>query len=345
VAITVDPLALEVTGVSPRVSVKVSARGTTLDALLRDALAQHQLSYTERDGLIILTQPAADRRRSVDYDVKDLLEPGAADASDIARLVNRMIAPRSWEAGEGSIQVEGRKLRVDQITGVQSQILVFCERLRLARGLATRSRYPAAALAVESPYMKLAPVLQKPTTFTFLPWTRLADVIRHWDRSTGVTILVDWSALASVDLAPSSPIACAAIAKPWEASLDAVLESLGLSWWAANGETIQITSRAAIGEIERIEFYPLSKELLDQFANTDTLVKSLQKELLQTTDAVDGTAAASTLIEMDAPSGRLIVRGSPLTHRHLTNRLLKPTSPQAEARIGTRTNATPIDTP
>jgi hypothetical protein len=326
VPVTIDPNALAMAGLSPRTTVAVQARGTTLEKMLRDVLAKQRLDYVERDGQVIVVHPNRDARRVIDYDVKDLLEPDARDATSLSELIVRFVVPDSWKEAEkgGSIRVEGTKLHVDQSNQVQIQILLFCERLRLARGLAPKSKYPAERLSIESPYAKLAPKFGKPTTFTFLPWTRLGDVVGHWQVSTGVTILVDWEALAKEELAPATPIACSVINRPWDAALDAVLEPLGLAWWAVDGETIQITSKTALGQMERIEFYASLKERPgnDEAANDEVM-----------------------RIERDGPSGRMIVLASPDVHRKLSVGIDKSSSQPRDDHDQIRTNASPIGTP
>jgi hypothetical protein len=325
VPVTIDPDALAMAGVSPRATLDVQARGTTLDKLLHAALAKVRLDFVERDGQVVIVNPNRDIRRGVDYDVGDLVEVGAKDATAVSELVQRFVAPESWQggAGGGTIRVDGTKLHVEHANRVQIPILLFCERVRLARGLALRSRYPAERLSVESPYVKLSAKLSKPTTFTFLPWTRLADVVREWQASTGVTILVDWTALAKEELAPSTPIACSAINRPWDAALDSVLEPLGLAWWAVDAETIQITSHAALAGIERIEFYPAPKRQ----AKSD-----------------DVAVSGASRVERDAVSGRLIVLGSPEVHRQLASQFGQSSPRRQDVHDGARVNATPLGT-
>ena len=84
-----------------------------------------------------------------------------------------------------------------------------------------------------------------------------------------------------------------------------MLEPLGLGWWAVNGETIQITSLAALEKIQRIEFYNVPPKLRASFASNQALVDSLQKELTEAAGKQGKPAPAH--MEVDEPSGRLIV--------------------------------------
>lgn len=325
VPVTIDPNALAMAGISPRTNVAVQARGTTLDTMLRDVLVKQRLDYQEHDGQVVVVHPNRDARRGVDYEVKDLLAPGAKDATEFSQQIVRFVAPESWHdgAGAGAIRVDGTKLHVDQTSQVQIQILLFCERLRLARGLSLKSKYPAERLSIESPYVGLRDKLGNPSTFTFLPWTRLADVVRRWQESSGVTILVDWEALAKEELAPATPIACSAVNRPWDAALDAVLEPLGLAWWAVDGETIQITSAAKLGALEQIEFYKPPRDRL----------------------VVDQVAKGAKHVERDAASGMWIVLAPPDVHRKLAGAFGKTSPQRHDEHDGIRASASPIGTP
>ena len=108
----------------------------------------------------------------------------------------------SRKGGKGTIEVQGTNLHITQSLTVRREALIFCERLRLARGLPLKSKFPSALLTVDSPYEKLGTKLSRPTTFTFLAWTRLADVLRQWQETSSVTILVDWPALRDVEFTP-----------------------------------------------------------------------------------------------------------------------------------------------
>jgi hypothetical protein len=99
--------------------------------------------------------------------------------------------------------------------------------------------------------------------------------------------------------------------------LDETLVVLGRAWWAVDGTTIQITSREALDEIYRVEFYSIPKPMHEQFTNGSALVEALRAEL---SEKVGAPAAAADQLQMqvDKPSRRLIVRGTPQTHRYLS---------------------------
>ncbi len=319
VPITIDPLALELAGVSPRTAVAVQTSGVTLEELAQNGLSKQRLELVDHDGRIRLELAKGGERSTKRYDVADLMAPGAADASEIARVVERFVSPTTWQSGVGSdkLAVEGKKLRVDQTKSVHHELLIFCERWRMARGLAQRNQYLSGRLTITSPYPQVDAKLRGRTTFTFLPWTRLDDVVRHWEQSTGMTMLVDWTRLADEELAPSTPIACSAVDRPWNEALGEIFEPLGLAWWAVDSQTIQITTQDALDTIERTEFYVVSKEMRDKFDSKEAFLESLQSDLQQHV-ATSGQLQCNS---MWTPSGRLIVRGTPAVHRYLSKQL------------------------
>ncbi|MEX2318115.1 MAG: hypothetical protein WD669_13235 [Pirellulales bacterium] len=316
VPISLDPSALELTGVSPRREVAIDAKDTSIERVLRDVLGRQRLDFAAKEGRLVVIGPNAELRRPRDYDVADLVK-NAGEAAKLAERIQRFVATESWEAagGAGTIAVNGTTLHVEQTDREHVGILVFLERLRLSRGLPPKSRYPIERLSVDSPYGRLSAKLNTSTTFTFVPWTRLADVVRDWHERSGVMILVDWKSLAQVELTPASPVSCSAIHRSWEDALDGILAPLDLSWWAVDGETIQITSRAAVERLRRVEFFAIPQKLREQFAGDAALVDSLQKEIREHAKAADGDST------MDVDGQRLIVTGNAGVHRFLTRRL------------------------
>jgi hypothetical protein len=324
-AITLDPVALELNGQSPRTPISLKVADSTLDKVLQDTLAAQRLELSEADSHVTVGLAGADDRHAADFDVKDLVSDG--DAAPIAKLIEQFVSPRSWKSsgGKGTIEVQAGSLHIDEALAVRREVLIFCERLRLARSRPLRSKYPADLLTIASPGKKLAPALGKHTTFTFLPWTRLADVFAQWQQLSGVTILVDWSALSDVNLRPSSPIACSTIGKSWTEALESVLEPLGLSWWAVDAQTIQITSMDALDRIERVEFYAVPQKMRSEVASDDVLIESLQKQI-EARPNKHGKSS-SVHMELDQPSNRLIVRATPDTQRFLASLLDRNAKP------------------
>lgn len=318
VPITLDPVTLELNGLSPRTPISTNAADVTLETVLREAFEKQRLELVDDDTHIAAALANADEVRAVDFEVKDLVS--GTGAGPIAKLIEQFVAPQTWKAngGKGTIEVQGTNLHITQSLTARREALIFCERLRLARGLPLKSKFPAALLTVDSPYEKIRATLSRPTTFTFLAWTPLADVLRQWQETTNVTILVDWPALRDVELTPTTPVACSTVERPWTEALDGVLEPLGLGWWASDSQTIQVTSRDALDRIERVEFYAIPKEMRAEAGTGSSLVAAIKKQISD--DLADKAKTDSTRVELDEKSGRLIVRATPAVQRYLSGK-------------------------
>jgi hypothetical protein len=114
-------------------------------------------------------------------------------------------------------------------------------------------------------------------------------------------------------------LACSTIDRPWAEALDGILGPLGLTWWAVDGQTIQITTADALERIERVEFYAIPKPLRERHAASEQLVAALQMEIAEHPNNTG--KSGNSKIELDKPSGRLIVRATPDIHRFLIGRL------------------------
>lgn len=318
VPITLQPAALRMAGVAANAPVTVRSEDATAGDILRETLAAHRLAYEVRRGQLAVVRDGHARRRSSTYQVGELLPAGADDAAEIARLIEQFVAPETWSSrgGSGQIEVGRRSLRIENRLDAHLDVLVLLERMLMARDLQTKTRYPVERLTLDSSYARLASKLDTSTTFTFLAWSRLADVFRYWQDTSGVNVLVDWSSLADVDLASNSPVACSVENQRWEDLFDTLLEPLGLAWSAVDGETIQITSRDTARATRSIEFYPVADLVRRKFSGADAMVRVL-RGVAESNDADSENAE----FYYDEPSGYLLVLANGDAQRRLTARL------------------------
>ena len=312
VPVSVDPQELRRAGVSAATPTKIEAKDATIEAVLAPALEPLRLKPVVEDGQIVLRRTVEDRRRSVPYKVDDLATTDAA-VRQLAAWVEALVAPASWQRarGDGVVQVAGGTLQVDHLESVQYDVLFLLERYRLAAGLPTRSKYPAALLT-PSPTAALRVRMNGPATFTFTNYTPLADVFRYWEEELDVAVLVDWPAVAGERLWPQSRIACSAAAQPWGEALDEVLAPLGLAWRPVDARTIEITSRAKVESEPAVEIY-----LLATIADA-TQVAMLFEQSFHAIGAVNETA---TVKAIDGARGILLARLPAAAQRELCRAL------------------------
>ena len=316
VPITLDPNGLLVAGLAADEPITVSSGDTTGGELLERVLAEHRLHFVEKSGQLLVMSQERERPRTSNYEVKELLPPGTADATPIAAWVRHLVEPNSWssQVGTGDIQVVGSTLEVEHRQGVQVQVLVLLERMLLARDRPNKSRYPTDLLSIEPTYLLLQPKLQQARAVNFLPWAELREVLHYVQQAWGVTVLVDWQSLADVQLEPTSLVACSVGAGSWDEFFDQVFKPLELAWRPLDEGTIQITSQATAQTARWIEFYPVANLVGDRFSDSDSLVEAITGDLSE-------AELAECEFVYDLGSEHLLVLANGAAHHVLTAKL------------------------
>lgn len=295
VAVTIDPSALHRAGVSPQDPLTLRGQDETLGQLLLEGLRARRLTYAEQEGQLVLARLGGGRQLTRAYPVADLLG-SEADALPLRDLLLQFALP---QADAPELGVEGDTLVLTADSNTHFDLVVFLERLRHARGLSRTTSFPVELLRVSPPLAGLSPRLDRPTTFSFITPTPIADVLEHWRRSLGIEILVEWRSAAQMRLGPQSQVRCSARDQPWDVALDGVLGSLGLGWHAIDGRTVQVVSLDDLQHgAPRVEFYPLPSARVGH-------------------DVADRLAAAlpATTVHFDLPSSMLLVRGAGAARR------------------------------
>ncbi|NOY42207.1 MAG: hypothetical protein GXP26_10265 [Planctomycetes bacterium] len=259
VPVSVAPEELQMAGITARREVSLDTKEVDLNEALRLTLGPLHLEHVVEGPIVRVVRKGGSKLREVKYPLNDLTS--SASVEEIATWVEQLVAPTEWQTvgGEGTLQQEESSLKVKQTQRVQYQVLIFLERLRLANKLPPRSRFPVKRLASAPAHAVLAARLEAPTTFTFSRYTALQEIVQHWQVEVGVPVLVDWPALAEVDLWPQTRVACSIENKPWHRALNEVLEPLGLGWRAAAGEMLEITTSQKVQTQPLLELYSLSR--------------------------------------------------------------------------------------
>ncbi|QEG32874.1 hypothetical protein [Bythopirellula goksoeyrii] len=257
VPLSVAPVELQMAGVSPNKKVSIDVYEIHLEEALSQVLKPLHLEFTTDGPQVVIVREDAERVRKIDYPIDDLIGPQTT-SEDFAKWIEELIAPESWDGagGIGTISATTNELEINQAQGVHFHILFFLERIRLAKQLPLRSRYPARLLGGKPHGLQIAERVSAPTTFTFSHETPLAEVFRYWQSEMGLPVFVDWPALATVNLWPDSRITCQITNQPWRAALEAVLTPLELGWRAGPGGTVQITSQDVVNSEPLLDIYP-----------------------------------------------------------------------------------------
>jgi len=271
--VSVSSEQLLMAGISPRKLVSLDAKDITLDESLSQVLQPLRLKHRIDGPLVIVVRQEADQVRDIEYPIDDLVSDDTT-AEQIANWIRQLVAPAKWD--EANLEIADGSLRIKQSRLVHYRVLVFLERLRLVRGMSTRSRYPIERLAPTPLHAAMAERLTAPALFTFSRETPIGEVFLHWQRELDLPLLVDWAALSEVQLWPDSTVVCAVADQPWHEVLTEVLEPLGLDWRAAAGGAIEISTVEQLGSDCQLELYRLSSE---QPIDWEHVVSGLRKHL------------------------------------------------------------------
>jgi hypothetical protein len=266
--ITIDADAMTQLGVAPRDPISLRLSSTTLGKALEAAAAQKGLAVAVENGQVLITAPAEYREslREVRYTVADLTGEDKAAAAELAKLVQKLVAPESWHAagGRGTIAADSRALAVVQTGNVHHQVLVFCEKLRNARHKPLRSRDDPQRFTLTTQSARARKMLEQPVTANFHEPTPLVKVLAFLAEAAECDILIDRAALAAAETSDRVEAAWTAKKQPLGAVLTELLRPLGLTYRTLGAQAVQVTTPEAVEERLELEFHPIGPWLVKQ---------------------------------------------------------------------------------
>jgi hypothetical protein len=253
----------------------------------------------------------------VRYSVADIAGDTPESRRQFAEMVHLMVEPSGWSEANGSatsLWSEGA-LVVAADASAHAQLLVLCEKLRLARGLPLRSRIDPARFHLDSRTAHAKAALEAAITVDFARPEALDKIVAYLRSTTRLNLLVDNVALAEDGMSAESEGAMVAQQQSFGSALAALVEPMELTYRVIDDRTFEITTPKAAARHAEIEFYPTG-ELLAPGADGHELIARIAREL----KAAD-PAAATAAIECDTPSKYLIVR-APQAVQHRVESLL-----------------------
>ena len=307
VPITLDADALLQLGVAPRDRITLRIGPTTVGEALRAAAAKRGLGLIVDGGEAIVTAPAEYREttQKIPYTVSDLAGNDRAGMEKLADLIRTLVAPQSWQSGggPGSIEPDGDALSVVQTAGVHRRILIFCEKLRNARGLPLRSHEAPELFSLKTRTEQARNTRARPVTANFHEPAPLARILAYLSQAAGCDILVDRAALAQADTSDQVEATLTARKQALGEALAALLRPLGLTYRIVGGELLQVTTDDAAKERLELEFYPIGP-WLERGISAERLEEQLKARVAPVSWSDVGGEAE---IYFDAPSRCLIV--------------------------------------
>jgi hypothetical protein len=247
-----------------------------------------------------------------------------------AALVHAMIEPASWKDAVGNgghprqrldavptpngrpgVRPAGTSLWsdgaliIEQNESAHAQMIVFCEKLRLARGLPLRSKFDPARFNLEPRAAAAKALLSRPVTLNFGRPEPLASVLAYLHSATDALVLVDQVALAEQQTSVQASGILVADRQPLGQALTTLLEPMDMTWRVVDGRTIEITTPQGAARHADVEFYRVA-ELLAGDPAGQQLITRIERELATSVDSDPSIPPAK--IRFDAPSRSLIVR-------------------------------------
>lgn len=305
--ITFDLDAMAELGVTIRDPVAVQVSDATTGKVLEAVLSNRGLTYVVEDDQILVTSPQRKRiaLRAVPYTVSDLAGPEPAALSELAGLVQKLVAPESWRpaGGQGTVEPAEGVLRVVQTDPIHYQILTFCERLRAARGLPLRSQHDPNKFALATLLDRARAKLSEPVTANFHKPTPLVRIIADLEELTGTRILIDWLALQAQGMSPGVEGSLNCRDLPLSEVLDDLLRPMGLAYRVVDADTLEVTTRRTVAARLELEFHPVG-DLLTEGATAASLMEGIKD---QVAGATWSEAGGPGVLHFDQPSQCLIV--------------------------------------
>jgi len=283
IPITLDPDAAAHARVTPETPVAVRQSDTTVGAMLAHALGSKGLGYEVGDGQLVIRKASPNGRlRRVRYDLNDLGGDSPETLAELAEVVQVMVGRQSWawkdSGGDGRIQLADGAVIVEHHESAHFTVLLLCEKLRVARGQALRSRYSPSLFALDTRTAKAQKRLAKPVTANFSRPTPLATILAQLEKQTGSTILVDWQMLAKAHWAAPAMTTMVADEQPLAEALDALLDPMDLTYRVVDANTLQVTTPEALATRSELELYPVGDLLTDRI-DGPRLIERVQRQL------------------------------------------------------------------
>ena len=308
--IALDLDALDEVGVGPRdqitVRFKDASTGEILSAIASAVSAPRGLEPAVVDDRVVLTLPQEERSRlrAVKYDVSDLLRGQASAGTDLAATIRTLVAPAGWQqaGGQGTVEVAGGSLVVQQTGPVHRQVQSFCQKLRLARGLPARDSDPGAT-GLQTRLDRAWTKLREPVTVNFSAPTPIEELLAELEGATGTTILVDWAAPAALRRVADPRGVLQVHERPLCEALVEVLQPLDLGYRIVGPDLFEVTTRKAVADRLELEFYTV-KDLLAAGQSGEVLAGRVKGQVAPATWT---GAAGKGVVLFDQPSKCLIV--------------------------------------
>ena len=302
IPITLDPEALIQVKTAPDAKVTIRLTGTTIGDFLEKMLMPIGLAFLVQDQQLVITRlPSPDGElRETTYRIDDLVESD----EELAKLGEMLIALLELDsledgAASSTVELRDKSIVLKGTEAVHFQVLLFCEKLRVARGLKPLSDYDASIFQLASRSSKLREKLSNTVSLNYIQPTRFVEILQRITQETKVSILVDWHALAEIEWTPDAESTLTVNEQPLSEVLRTLLEPMELTYRIVDSSTIQVTTPKALANHKELEIYPIAKLRSDE-PGTDEFITRITAALDKKgeTDAIQLDSRSQHLIAL-----------------------------------------------
>ena len=153
--------------------------------------------------------------------------------------------------------VEGDSLEIRQTVAMHWEILQLCEKIRMARSLPIRSRYPVEQFQLTPRALQADELLATVVSLNDVVPTRLVEILDRLEDETGCQFLVDWLSTSREGVYPDMETTFSTQDQPLEQALRTLLSPIGLAYRVVDRTMLQITSHEDFEKRLEVEVYDI----------------------------------------------------------------------------------------
>ena len=239
--------------------VSVDLKEATIGDVLRSAIASLGMEFSIQGSHLVIHRalPPDGLMRVEEYHVGDLIGGMHDHAEQLLQVVQESVSPHSWEAsgGDGQIHLHEDTLVVQQDEPNHFEIIRLCEKLRVARGLDTRSRYPHALFQLTPRHQQAEHLLKTPVRVRHWSPTGFGQIVADLAAAADGQILVDWRALEVEGWNHHLKLRFVVDNKRLSTAIEELLEPLNLTYRIESADMLVITTETSELQQMDIEMY------------------------------------------------------------------------------------------
>lgn len=271
IPITLEPDLLPYVKVSPDTKVTSKHTNATVGAALTEILkSQNLTAITMDDQLVIRPADAADPAKLTSRTIawSDLTGGDQQVAIALSDTISHLVDPDSWQVGEESTGPNFHMLAAGKDSLMLNthfenfaRVFTLCEKLRVARHLPLKSKFPPELFELRTRSEAVAAKLSQKVKLNFSQPANFTKIIARLEEAGKLRILIDWRSLAEAGWNPDGEAQLVADDIPLRDALKKLLDPMELAFRAVDARTLQIVSRQTLSQRLDIELYS-AKELV-----------------------------------------------------------------------------------